>query len=111
MSKKAAGEFLTRLRHDQSVQSAALSVVTKAGDKSAVSASDLADVAIRFGYDLTPEELMDLLTSEATVAEGELSDAELAAVAGGIKIDSLVTFPKIEISMTDLYVFDQKIVQ
>ncbi|MEL6929000.1 MAG: Nif11-like leader peptide family natural product precursor [Cyanobacteria bacterium J06600_6] len=83
MTTSAVQEFLTKVETDETLQGELANALEAEDDRQAV--TELADSK---GYDFTPEELWAEVQkrqaeAEAKQAEGELSDEELEAVAGG----------------------------
>lgn len=83
MTTTAVQEFLGKVETDEALQAELAKALESENDRQAV--TDLADSK---GYDFTPEELWTEVQrrqaeAEAKQAEGELSDEELEAVAGG----------------------------
>ncbi|MEL6928999.1 MAG: Nif11-like leader peptide family natural product precursor [Cyanobacteria bacterium J06600_6] len=83
MTTAAVQEFLTKVGEDEALQAELAKALDAENDRQAV--TELADSK---GYDFTPEELWAEVQKrqaegEEQQGEGELSDEELEAVAGG----------------------------
>ena len=91
MTTTAVNEFLTKVQSDEALQTELAKALEAENDRQAVT-----DLAQDKGYDFTPEELwaeVQKRQAEAAEnqAEGELSDQELEAVAGGGTPSILIT--------------------
>ncbi len=81
MSVQSLSEFMDKLVEDESLQKEMDSVTANKEDMPASQA--IADLGIKHGYNFTAEEALQLRQAILERESGELSEAQLEAVAGG----------------------------
>ena len=83
MSIESAKAFLEKLDNDPRLRSE-LFAGNENADRISVSADRLAELAARHDFAVTPKEIRTACAEQGRLPGGELADAELEAVAGGV---------------------------
>jgi len=89
MSRESAEAFLEELDRDANLRAKLFASENATAERVLVSAQQLAELAMKHGFDVTAQEVRHACARQGRTSSGELAEEELEAVAGGVTVSDI----------------------
>ena len=89
MSRESAEAFLEALDRDASLRAKLFASESATAERVLASAQQLAELAMKHGFDVTAQEVRHACARQGRTSSGELGEQELEAVAGGVTVSDI----------------------